>query len=41
MEQSIVGELCFGELEPMFQPSPVLLWDLVALRSIFCSSTVS
>lgn len=40
MEQSIVGRLCFVELEPMFQLSLVLVWDLVALRSIFCFSAI-
>lgn len=40
MEQSVVGRLCFGELKPVFQPSPVLVWDLVALRSIFCFSAI-
>lgn len=41
MEQPTVGRLRFGELEPVFQPSLVPLWELIALRSVSCSSTVS
>lgn len=41
MEQSVVGRLCFDELEPVFQLSPVLVWDLVALRSIFRFSAIT
>lgn len=38
MEQRAGGRLCVGALGPAFQPPPVRLWDLGALRSIFGSS---